>query len=187
MPQPLDPAVQEQFLSLPKAVQDVITESNWQFTIRDIIKKFNLRIDQGGVIENEVFLVMLGFQDADDFLENIIREGNMDRGIAGALEKEVGAVIFAPLRKALMQKIDENAEAVKMIQTIKTSQPLESREDLLKQIEDPSEIPEIAPIVTTRQNIATPIAPTQTIPEPITAPNPAPTAPKIDPYREPIE
>ncbi len=154
------------------------------------IKKFNLRIDQGGVIENEVFLVMLGFQEADDFLENIIREGDISKEVASALEKEVGAVIFAPLRQALMQKIDEKEEEIKKTTTT-SSQSLESREDLLKQIEDPSEIPMVASITPSIssnkitypvQNVAVAAQNLSAVPiAPITS------TPKIDPYREPIE
>ncbi len=196
----LDPQIKEQFLSLPKAVQDIITDSGWQFTIRDIIKKFNLRVDQGGVIEQETMFVMFGFEDADTFLENIQREAQLDKKTALALEEEVARVIFAPLRKALIQKTDEMDAAESVIAPAPAAKTpaLETREDLLKQIEDPSEIPATMPVVNpvaeTRTTAASaPVAPTAPKPAAPIAPSMptqaarAASTSKTDPYREPIE
>ena len=182
MIEPLDPVAQEQFDSLPKLVQDVIVNSNWQLSIRDIIQKFNLRIDQGGVIENEVSLVMLGFQDADDFLDNIMREAALTKDVALSLEREVNSVIFAPLRAALMVEMEKSSAP--KTKEIPAPVPEETRDDILKQIEDPEEI--ALPKITPRPIVAPTPSVTPTEPTAPVAPAVS-NKPKTDPYREPIE
>lgn len=199
MSQELDPQIKEQFLSLPKVVQDIITDSGWQFTIRDIIKKFNLRIDQGGIIEQEVMFVMFGFEDADTFVENIQREAKLDAKVANELADEVARIIFAPLRAALMKETDDasgnTTEAADLLTYAKPE--IESRDDILKQIEDPSEIPVAPAMPTTKQSLVldtqiTTETPTSKITNSKTPPAtpaipPMSSTSKVDPYREPIE
>lgn len=179
----IDPKIIARFSELPKVVQDLITDSGWQFKIRDLIKKYGIRIDQGGTIEHEIFLVMLGFDDAENFISNVAKETGLDRKIVTSLAQDVESLIFNPIKQALIEQTDA---AVKYDAVDAPQSDIESRDDILKQIEDPSEIP-VASVMPTPKtapiNAPTPSV-SQTTPAPST---PTPSTPKIDPYREPIE
>ncbi len=185
--------IEDRFAELPQVIQKIITDSGWQFKIRDLVKKFNIRVDQGGAIENEILLVMLDFENPENFVQNIMNGAQLDQKTAESLATEVGLLIFDPIREALIAETNSEKNALSGGSSGSVVQPLESREDLLKQIEDPTEIPDIkpstmkanasvaaTPTVSASINVAT--APVTSIPE-----TPRPTAPKIDPYREPIE
>ncbi len=198
----LDPKIQEQFLSLPPMVRKLITESGWQNKIREIVKNNNLQIGQGAVIEDEVFLIMLGFEGPELFIQNIMREADIDLETAQKIESDVAQQIFAPLRQALMDSTqkaevmteDTNDSAISFStpteQTIIEPAPVqetkseitESRDKILSEIENPA-LMQIAVGNTTpaivaeapKTPLSAPIAPTKTAPA------------RVDPYREPIE
>lgn len=107
----LDPIAKEQFEKIPEAIQKIITDSNWEEKVRTIVKKNNLRIDQGAIIESEIFLVMLGFDSPDKFVQNLINEANLNQEQAEKIEDEVAEIIFDPIREILMNKTQkENGE-----------------------------------------------------------------------------
>ncbi len=197
MQKQIDPAIKEQFLSLPKKVQDLITLSGWQYKIRDIVKRTGLRTDQGAEIESEVFLVMLGLSEPEDFLANIMNVAQLDPVSAQKIIDAVSSQIFAPLKHALID-ITETKEEETVIQPEgernvienivspavvapsvpenKAENTSETREEILSQIENPikTETQVLSKDIVSAPKISAPIAPTP-IPNPIK---------KIDPYRE---
>ncbi len=140
-----DPVITQRFSELPQVIKTLITDSGWQFKIRDLVKKFNIRIDQGGTIEHEIFLVMMGFDDAKNFIQNVMNETGLDQKTTEALAAEVGTLIFDPIREALIAETNSEKNVPGGGSSGPVVQPIESREDLLKEIEDPVAIPDIRP------------------------------------------
>lgn len=155
----LDPEIKDQFEKLPIGVQKIITESNWQEKIRLIVKNNNLRIDQGATIESETFLVMLGFDSPDNFIQNLMNEAGLTQEIAQKIENEVAETIFEPIKEILITEMQEkNEESPDDSENILTppssastsslnesriddenSLGLESKEEILKEIEGEDE------------------------------------------------
>ncbi len=177
--------------ALPVIVQDVIDNSNWEDQLSIILKKNNLRIDQISVVENNTIFVMFVLMSVEDFITSLKEDAGINnKDTVDAIMVDIEKTIFAKIREALIKSTAETKDS--HVQISSKSPGIESREDLLKEIEDPVAIPDIRPSTvkavvptsvipdgSTTANVAAPVA---SVPE-----TPRPMAPKIDPYREPIE
>lgn len=98
----IPPEIKERFDQLPKAVQNIILYSDWENTIRSIVDKYKLRIDQGAYLETETMLIMFGFVNPNDFIPDIVKDVNISPEIAQQIEAEVGEKIFKLIRNAII-------------------------------------------------------------------------------------
>ena len=174
-----DEKIVEIFSNLPEIIQSKISDEEWKLVIKDIIKENNLLLDVGSDLETEVFLIMLGVETQANLESNLSRIG-IPKETIGKIELALDQRIFAPIKRALEEEMNNP-------QPQKPVAPEETRDDILKQIEDPEEI--ALPKITPRPMVApTPsVAPTEST-EPVAPVAPTvSSAPKTDPYREPIE
>lgn len=192
------------FKSLPAIVQKTITDSKWENILQQIALKNKLMLDQVKILEDKIVLVMVGISSVEDFINVLKSEVTPDKVNLGNLIQDIDSLIFEPLRNqmikntnepinnqggaALIKQTDEapanTTEAADLLTYTKPD--IESRDDILKQIEDPSEIP-VASVMPTPKTapINAPVpSVSQTAPAPSTLVS---STPKIDPYREPIE
>ena len=128
--------IEEQLNSLPEELRKTILNSGWEKKVHNLAKKHELHIDQEGDLVNETFLVLLGLELAKNFQQNLTGNIHVDQATAEALVNEIGAEIFAPIREHL-QNIESNEEEKP---EEKLGEPTEvlNREDILKEIEDPT-------------------------------------------------
>jgi hypothetical protein len=201
----LQQRVQKRLTELPQDVQAAIHSSDLAQKVQAIGKKNNLHVDQMGKLEDEVYLVMLGFADPGEFADTLAAELGVTSAQAASVANEVGNEIFMPIR-ASMQEWSES----KIVQddAALVSTALGTKKDTVSPQEPSATVPN-APLVSK-------IPPLPSTPPPATAPTPAPatavdltaaeamlaekkvTAPqktevpkpqqyKADPYREPVE
>jgi hypothetical protein len=128
--------IEDRFKELPETIREVITESGWEKSIRSIVSKHNLRIDQGAVIEHETLLIMLGFETPEDYLNNLINEAEIDPKTAGLISQDVNEQIFSLIREKIIAKTEE-VEAKELAQKPPTQE--HERVAILKEIEDQEE------------------------------------------------
>lgn len=103
--------IKEQFKTLPKVIQDTITNSNWQEKIRRVVKNNNLHVDQGAAIENLVLITMLGIETPDTFVQNAKEYAGVSDDQAYTISNEVEREIFGDIRRKLIS-ITETADTV---------------------------------------------------------------------------
>jgi len=205
--------IEERMLELPQTIRDVIVKSGWTNTIRSLVKKHNLRIDQGSNLETETLLIMLGIETQEQYIKNLINEAQLSPELAGEIAQEVNLQIFSLIKNKLIENTEEKDESagIKEIKKVisdssvnkykepDTKKSLE-RDSLLKEIEDKDETAElmipVAPqtpstqVNTSEQNqkiISQDLSTTNqnTVAQKLQTPTvSAPTTMKIDPYRE---
>lgn len=175
--------LEEKFSQLPELVQKIIIESNWIDSIRKIAERYSLRIDQGDVLQRETMLVMFGFEETTQFLENIIREAGLKRMTAIEIAREIDSLIFDKIKEAIIEEgekeLSKNSEK-KNIDNSQTEQL--NRENILEEIEKTDQIEQIKeaekiPATITKPNetaLQNPIVKNSEIV-------------KIDPYREEVK
>ena len=167
--------IRERFELLPEIMQDIILESGWEKTTRRIVEDLNLRIDQGVAIENEIMLVMFGFEDPVKFSENINQISDIDSEIASKIIFEVNTRIFSLFKEKIMDSTDsENAYFEETDSSLKED-VVETKESILAEIEKEDEIPKINNSVVS-----------QKLDEPTVTESPKKESYK-DPYKEPID
>ncbi|MBI5405571.1 hypothetical protein HY972_00830 [Candidatus Kaiserbacteria bacterium] len=211
--QNLEDDVKQVMQTLPPVIRTYLTQGRYTAVARNMMTKYGLRIDQGGVLEREIMLLLMGVENPDEFVQALAEEAHLDRETVDGIVQDVNAQIFVPLREEERRGAAPpsapramSAPAPRYIpqppqppvssgegQTSPTPRSMES-DRLLEDHEEPHiefnkvppRIPEprfAPPILQTE-----PPAPPRPAAIPVTPANPAlPRAYSSDPYREPID
>ncbi len=91
----------ERFENLPDDVQEAFLSVDTYKTIKKIVDKFKLHIDQSGILSEEIGLVMLGVTRPENFLSVLEKKLNIPLETAGEIVKEINTTIFFPIRASL--------------------------------------------------------------------------------------
>jgi len=63
---PFDLIMEERFAELPTSVQKAVTDASVEQKLRKLAKKYKLHLDQWILLENEIMLTLLGFEEPKD-------------------------------------------------------------------------------------------------------------------------
>jgi hypothetical protein len=61
--------------------------------------KYNLRIDQSGVLEREIMLLLMGVENPNEFTQALVEEAKLDQQTVNNIVQDINDQIFIPLRK----------------------------------------------------------------------------------------
>lgn len=180
-----DTTIQERFVRLPKVVQDAITSADIEAHLRELSTSHKLHLDQWQLLENEVMLTLLGFEQPENLASNIQKEVGISAEDAQSLAQDISTVVFEPIRQKLEQELEHpDAQATTVTATEAAGTEIIAQENA--EAAAPPSAPAVQP--------ATPPAPSPNIkltrPSDSTAykPGEASTERKTvhdDPYREP--
>lgn len=98
----------EDIIKLPKEIEKVIEESDYQAIIYGIAKNYNFNVEQTGILEKAVTDLMLGSIAPEDF------EGYLESSLKLKLEaldklvSEIDEKIFKKIRSGLMKETERN-------------------------------------------------------------------------------
>ncbi len=101
--------LEEQFLSLPKDIQNAITSNAILDVVGEIGKNRGLHIDQTGVLAEETALLMLGETRLDGFSSRMEESLGVPSNIANAIVQDLNDKIFLPIRASLMTLHEKRA------------------------------------------------------------------------------
>ena len=93
--------IKERFNSLPQSIQEVILSSDYENTLLEIGKEYNLNVEQLGILERETTLVMMGLTNPDKFESELRHELNIDPQKVNQITKEINEKIFLRIRELL--------------------------------------------------------------------------------------
>lgn len=194
--------IKEKFDSLPENIQELIMSSNYQDTLIELGRKYQLNVEQMGILERETTLVLLGLSPTNTFETELTRELNIDKMKGSQIVTEINEKIFITIRDLLKLMYTPKGEEPSVEETpeekgqsLETSsrtlldnKNLESRDELLEKIENPPKTPSI---------LSQKLSGTFSIPKVETdhslnnmtkgSGEEKTTLPKVDPYREPTE
>ncbi len=127
--------LKERFDQLPKVVQDAITSADVQKKMREVANSHKLHLDQWGILENEVMLTLLGFQNPSELAHHIQSEVGLPAEDAAALAATVNTIVFEPIRQELERGLSHPAAKEKEVSATEVT-----RQAML-QSEQPTAIP----------------------------------------------
>ena len=105
----------ERLKSLPKVVRDAITSADVEAHLRTLANTHKLHLDQWQLLENEVMLTLLGFQEPADFKQNIKDDLVLTEDVAVALAGDISKIVFDPIRAELERSLEHpDAQAVEV-------------------------------------------------------------------------
>ena len=98
--------LEERLKSLPKVVQNAITSAGVESHLRMLAETHKLHLDQWQVLENNVMLTLLGFQDPKELKQNIKDDVGVSDEIAGAIAADISRIVFEPIREELERALE---------------------------------------------------------------------------------
>ncbi|OHA19243.1 MAG: hypothetical protein A2836_02945 [Candidatus Taylorbacteria bacterium RIFCSPHIGHO2_01_FULL_45_63] len=93
--------IKKQRASLPEDIQKAMASVEVGESLRQIAEKYNLHIDQGGALETETALVMLGLAHPTEFIKNIEKSVEVSYDIAKEIGQDINTQVFRQIRESL--------------------------------------------------------------------------------------
>lgn len=166
----LDEQIKKRLAELPEDVRLAVQASDLGDKINSIGSKHQLHIDQVGVLEDEIMLVMLGFTDPGGFTSRIQQGLHIDQQEAAQLTEEVSEQFFLPLRESMQMFMAAQSASHTLHAAAESPAP------------PTSTLPKAEVMLAEKTATSVPKTPT-----PPAAGTPTPRAYTKDPYREPPE
>lgn len=95
----LEESIKEVMQTLPPFIQAYLKEGKYTAVAKNLMTKFGLRIDQGGVLEREIMLLLMGIETPDEFTKSLVEEGKIDEKSISGIIQYLNEQIFIPLRE----------------------------------------------------------------------------------------
>lgn len=192
-----DKLIDEQFNKLPAKLQTVIKAIPWKSMINEISLLKSMDLEKVAAIEQETMFVIYGFESPNDYIQNMMREAQIDEETATTIAEAVNEKIF----KEISNRVSDEEKKERMM-------PQESKEDAMRRLSQrmgnvpkvPEIMPPNLPMIEKGETVhdvphiePTAVAPESTKLEP-TNPKPDQSKPVSaphypggkDPYREPL-
>lgn len=99
--------IREKFATLPEKLQEALTSTEIAEKLRAIALKHRLHIDQGQILENETYMVLLGIERAENYEKNIEHELSLSQEDARVIAAEVAQEVFLSVREALKERTSD--------------------------------------------------------------------------------
>lgn len=102
----LNEKIRERFKELPKVVQNAITSADVQKQLRALAETNNLHVDQWQLLENEVMLSLLGFQEAEELAHHLKNDLDISEETSTRLAADISRIVFQPIREELERELE---------------------------------------------------------------------------------
>lgn len=84
---------------LPPPVRAFFVSGKVEIVAKNLIQKYQLRIDQGSVIDREIILLLLGLKTPVDFSKTVAAETLLNKETISNIMEDINTQIFIPLRE----------------------------------------------------------------------------------------
>lgn len=85
--------------TLPPFLQKYLSEEKYTVAAQSLMSKHKLRMDQGGILERELLLLLMGIENPTEFAQALTDEAKIDSEVMHELIKDINEQVFVPLRK----------------------------------------------------------------------------------------
>lgn len=89
-----DKLIEEQWKILPPNLQQAINAVPWKSLVNEIALLNKLGFEQIAIVERETMFIIYGFENPEDYIENIVREAMIDEVTATTIAEAVNDKIF---------------------------------------------------------------------------------------------
>ncbi|MDO8231781.1 MAG: hypothetical protein Q7T37_01065 [bacterium] len=191
-----DESMKEVVQSLPPIIRSYLSQGKYTPVAKSLMGKYGLRIDQGGILEREIMLLLMGVESPDEFMHALTEEAKIGEDVADDIAGDVNAQIFAPLREEEMKESVAEKESVQSALVAAETETVEEKSrvihhelpQVVKKVPVISasvpvvpivNLPAITPIISEASKNDTVVKPAQEAVHEIPAPKPAQSLPRI--------
>lgn len=97
----LEESIKEVMQTLPPPIRQYLAQGKYTFVAKNLMAKYGLRIDQGGVLERELMLLLMGIEKPDEFAESLKNEAAIPEDTVRVIMTDINQEIFIPLQKEM--------------------------------------------------------------------------------------
>lgn len=83
---------------MPPVVRAYLTSGRCSAVARDLMIQYGLHIDQGGIFERELMLLIMGIESPEAFLDALEHEAGIPDDVARNLTADINRDVFIPMR-----------------------------------------------------------------------------------------
>ncbi len=98
-----DESVNQVMQTLPSVIRAYLVQGKHTAVAKNLMMKYGLRIDQAGVLEQEIILLIMGVDNPDEFTQVLVKEAKLNQQTISDIVQDVNAQIFVPLRQEMMK------------------------------------------------------------------------------------
>lgn len=109
----LEESIKQVMQTLPPIIRDYLTQGKYTAVAKDMMAKYSLRIDQGGVLEREIMLLLMGIENPDEFSKSLAEEAKLEQKTINGIVQDINEQIFVPLREQMRREAPTAPEAAK--------------------------------------------------------------------------
>ena len=103
----LEDSIKQVMQILPPVIRDYLAQGKYTAVVQSLSARYGLRLDQVGVIEREVMLLLMGIESPDEFMQALAEDAKLDRQTIESIARDVNEMIFVPLRAQEEQAAEE--------------------------------------------------------------------------------
>lgn len=183
--------IDEQFKRLPQEIQRALNTVPWRSSVKEIAITNKMSLEQVEIVERETMFILYGFEPAESYVANLMREAQIDEAVATAIAESVDEKIF----KAIELQLEITPEAKPAPTPAPTPNLPQAIHNSLPMVEEGEVVHDVPHVETKAPEVKAPQPPIPppTTPTPVPEPKkPATPTPNThyeqgkDPYREPI-
>ena len=97
--------------TLPPVIRTYLAQGKYTIVAQNLMAKYGLRIDQGGVLEREIMLLLMGIDNPDEFTQALVEEAKLDQKSIAGIVNDINTQVFVPLRAEEMKSGAENMQS----------------------------------------------------------------------------
>ncbi len=100
--------IEKQISIMPPKVREALLHIDSSKYIQALAAKHQLRVDQGGVLEEEAMLIMLGLESPSMFMNNLVHRGRIPPSVASAIVADINRDVFEKIRHDLAEFLERS-------------------------------------------------------------------------------
>lgn len=97
----LDESIKQVMQTLPAPIRNYLAQGKYTPVAKSLMSKYGLRIDQAGILEREIMLLLMGIEDPSEFATALTEEGALTSDAVQKIVADVNQLIFVPLREEM--------------------------------------------------------------------------------------
>ena len=141
-----DQVLKDAFLSLPKVLQEAITNADVQANLRKLAEVHKLHLDKWTILENEIMMALLGITSAADLPHSISEQVGIPLDQAQEITNSVAEIVFDPIQDEIKGEIGESQNILEKVDA--TVQKNANQEEAFIKSKAPIDISKFTPAPT---------------------------------------
>lgn len=94
----IEESVKQIMPTLPPPVRQYLAEGRPSKVAATLMGKYGLHVDQGGIIERELMLLLMGLESPEEFAQSLKEDAQLGNDVLGGMVNDINQELLTPLR-----------------------------------------------------------------------------------------